>query len=70
MRVCCHRLHNHHDAHRERFVGQPPRRLTFDSHHTDAGEAWAGRFEFFLTNPDDQPDRSRWDTELAFKLAD
>ncbi|MFD2026891.1 hypothetical protein [Promicromonospora aerolata] len=36
----------------------------------DAGEAWAGRFEFFLTNPDDQPDRSRWDTELAFKLAD
>lgn len=44
--------------------------LTFDRHDTDAGDAWAGRFEFYLTDPDDQPDMAAWDTELAFKLAD
>lgn len=44
--------------------------LTFDQHDTDAGEAWAGRFEFYLTDPAEQPDMGEWDTELAFKLAD
>ncbi|MFD2797703.1 hypothetical protein ACFS27_29385 [Promicromonospora vindobonensis] len=44
--------------------------LTFDRHDTDAGDAWAGRFEFFLTDPDEQPDMAQWDTELAFRLAD
>jgi effector-binding domain-containing protein len=44
--------------------------LTFDRHDTDAGDAWAGRFEFYLTDPSEQPDMGEWDTELAFKLAD
>jgi effector-binding domain-containing protein len=44
--------------------------LTFDRHDTDAGDAWAGRFEFYLTDPREQPDMAEWDTELAFKLAD
>ncbi|MFC8798693.1 GyrI-like domain-containing protein [Promicromonospora sp. NPDC057138] len=44
--------------------------LTFDRHDTDAGDAWAGRFEFYLTDPAEQPDMAEWDTELAFKLAD
>jgi effector-binding domain-containing protein len=44
--------------------------LTFDRHDTDAGDAWAGRFEHYLTDPDEQPDMAEWDTELAFKLAD
>lgn len=44
--------------------------LTFDRHDTDAGEAWAGRFEHYLTDPDEQPDMAEWDTALAFKLAD
>ena len=45
-------------------------RLTFDRHDTEAGDAWAGRFEFYRTDPREQPDMSEWDTELAFKLAD
>jgi effector-binding domain-containing protein len=44
--------------------------LTFDRHDTDAGDAWAGRFEFYLTDPAEQPDMAQWDVELAFKLAD
>ena len=43
--------------------------LTFDRHDTDAGDAWAGRFEFYLTDPAEQPDMGEWDTELAFRLA-
>ncbi|WP_129782973.1 GyrI-like domain-containing protein [Promicromonospora panici] len=44
--------------------------LAFDRHDNDAGDAWAGRFEFYLTDPAEQPDMAAWDTELAFKLAD
>jgi effector-binding domain-containing protein len=44
--------------------------LTFDRHDTEAGDAWAGRFEFYLTDPAEQPDMAEWDTELAFKLTD
>jgi effector-binding domain-containing protein len=44
--------------------------LTFDRHDTETGDAWAGRFEFYLTDPAEQPDMAEWDTELAFKLAD
>ncbi|WP_020015818.1 GyrI-like domain-containing protein [Promicromonospora sukumoe] len=44
--------------------------LTFDRHDTDAGDAWAGRLELYLTDPAEQPDMAQWDTELAFKLAD
>jgi effector-binding domain-containing protein len=44
--------------------------LTFDEHDTGAGEAWAARFEFYLTDPAEQPDMAEWDTELAVKLAD
>lgn len=44
--------------------------LTFDRHDIDAGDAWAGRFEFYLTDPAEQPDMAQWDTELAFRLAD
>ena len=31
---------------------------------------WAGRFEFYLTNPEDQPDPNKWEIELAWKLKD
>ncbi len=44
--------------------------LTFDRHDTDAGDAWAGRFEHYFSDPAEQPDMAEWDTELAFKLAD
>ena len=37
--------------------GQPPVR---------DGEVWVGMFESYLTNPDDEPDPARWETELSY----
>lgn len=34
------------------------------------GGAWGGRFEFYLTDPAEQPDRERWSTEIAYLLRD
>lgn len=34
------------------------------------GEGWKARTEFYLTNPDEEPDLDKWETELAFKVAD
>jgi hypothetical protein len=44
--------------------------LSFDVTPTDAGDAWGARLEFFLTDPRVEPDIERWQTELAFRLAD
>jgi effector-binding domain-containing protein len=33
-------------------------------------EHWGCRLEFYLTDPADEPDMSKWVTELAFRLAD
>jgi len=46
------------------------RGLTFDVSLTDAGEKWGCRLESYLTDPAEQPDASKWQTELAFRLAD
>ena len=46
------------------------RGLAFDVAQTDVGENWGCRLESYLTNPADQPDASKWQTELAFRLAD
>ena len=32
----------------------------------DAAGRWLGRVETYLTNPAEQPDEARWETELAF----
>lgn len=44
--------------------------LTFDIAASSAGERWAARLEYYLTDPDDQPDMAEWDTTLSFKLTD
>lgn len=44
--------------------------LAWDVAPTDKGEQWGCRLEFYLTNPADEPDTSKWQTELAFRLAD
>jgi effector-binding domain-containing protein len=44
--------------------------LTWDVSQTDAGEKWGCRLESYLTDPGDQPDTGKWQTELAFRLAD
>jgi effector-binding domain-containing protein len=46
------------------------RGLAFDVSHTDAGEKWGCRLENYLTDPAEQPDTRKWQTELAFRLAD
>jgi hypothetical protein len=36
----------------------------------EAGDRWASRLEFYLTDPREEPDISKWVTQLAFRLAD
>ena len=37
---------------------------------TPAGERWTSRLEWYLTDPAQEPDMTKWQTELAFRLAD
>lgn len=46
------------------------RGLAWDVTPTDEGESWGCRLEFYLTDPAEQPDLSKWQTQLAFRLAD
>ena len=46
------------------------RGLAWDVSQTDTGESWGCRVEFYLTDPAEQPDLSKWQTQLAFRLAD
>ena len=43
--------------------------LAFDVTPGDDGERWACRLENYLTDPEQEPDMSKWVTQLAFKLA-
>jgi effector-binding domain-containing protein len=45
------------------------RQLSWDVAEVDGEERWAARLEEYLTNPDDQPDMSKWETNLVFRLA-
>lgn len=44
------------------------RGLAWDVSQTDAGEKWGCRLESYLTDPAEQPDTGKWQTELAFRL--
>ncbi len=44
--------------------------LIFEKADSPTGERWAARLEYYLTDPDDQPDMTQWDTTLSFKLTD
>ena len=35
----------------------------------EQGESWGSRLEIYLTDPDQEPDMSKWTTQLAFRLA-
>lgn len=41
--------------------------IEWDSHDTPEGEAFAARYEIYITDPVDEPDPEKWMTELAFK---
>jgi effector-binding domain-containing protein len=44
--------------------------LTWDMTNTPDGERWAARLEISETDPADEPDMTKWITQLAFRLAD
>jgi hypothetical protein len=44
-------------------------RLSWDRHVGDEGEQLGALLEFYLTDPDDEPDMNKWETESAFRLA-
>ena len=44
--------------------------LTWDVSPGEDGERWGARLEFYLTDPAEEPDMSKWQTQLAFRLAD
>ncbi len=46
------------------------RGLAWDVSESDAGEKWGCRLESYLTDPAEEPDMTKWQTELAFRLAD
>jgi effector-binding domain-containing protein len=43
--------------------------LSWDVTPGENGDRWACRLETFLTDPSQEPDMSKWVTQLAFKLA-
>jgi effector-binding domain-containing protein len=44
--------------------------LAWDMSPGEGGERWASRLEIYLTDPSQEPDMSKWVTQLAFRLAD
>jgi effector-binding domain-containing protein len=43
--------------------------LIWDVTPGEDGDRWAARLENYLTDPEQEPDMSKWVTQLAFKLA-
>lgn len=44
--------------------------LQWDQWPTEKGDAFGGRVEFFLSDPEVEPDPAKWETEVAIRLAD
>src|SRR5262249_33623405 len=44
--------------------------LTWDVRDAPDGERWGARLEIYETDPAEEPDMSKWTTQLAFRLAD
>ncbi len=44
--------------------------IAWDCWDTGSGDGFAGRFEFYLTDPAEEPDPAKWETEVTIKLAD
>lgn len=42
--------------------------LTWDRSDVAEGERWGARLEFYLTDPAEEPDMDKWETELAFRV--
>jgi effector-binding domain-containing protein len=46
------------------------RGMVFDQWTTPDGDAFGGRVEWYVTDPGDEPDPAKWETEVAYRLAD
>jgi effector-binding domain-containing protein len=44
--------------------------IKLDSQETAAGDAFSARYESYLTNPEEEPDQSKHETEVAIRIAD
>ena len=44
--------------------------LAWDTWAADAGDAFGARLEWSLTDPAEEPDMTKWETEVAIRLAD
>jgi effector-binding domain-containing protein len=42
--------------------------IRFKTTQENGKEVWAGRFEFFLTNPEEQPDLDQWDMQILYQI--
>ena len=58
------------EATRELLEWADAQRLTFDRADSPDGDAWVSRLEIYKSDPAQEPDMTKWETELAFKLAD
>lgn len=43
--------------------------LTWDITRTDEGDRWGARLEIYETDPAEEPDLNKWETQLAFRLS-
>ncbi len=44
--------------------------LSWDTFASERGDGFGARYESFLTDPEGEPDPTRWQTEVAIRLAD
>ena len=44
--------------------------VEFDRHEEPEGDAFGCRYEAFLTDPREEPRKTKWDVELAIRVAD
>lgn len=58
------------DATRAMLDWGAARGLRWDVEESPEGDRWGARLEIYLTDPAEQPDMTKWQTILAFRLAD
>jgi effector-binding domain-containing protein len=44
--------------------------LVWDTYEAENGDGFGARVESYLTDPADEPDQAKWETEVAIRLAD
>jgi hypothetical protein len=44
--------------------------VVWDTWAAENGEGFGARLESYLTNPNEEPDPTKWETEVAIRVAD